>query len=289
MNLQRLTKKIGLLALSATLFLASCSNNDESLTEETSATTEDVVALARQEVLSEDVSAEVSNIVDSDELDFGIAARPGKHGKKKGKSCVADCATRTVEETTNGRIVTLDFGTEGCQGKRGKTFAGKIIVTYVENESGYTKTVTFSDFTVDGNKVEGTKKIEKVNANANGNPQSTKEMNITITLTTGEVLTRKGNKVREKIEGASTTDRSDDVTLTTGSWDSVGKDGKTKNVTVKTALRREYSCRYIVSGVVEFITDGQTYSLNFGDGTCDDKATLTKPDGTTEEITLRKK
>lgn len=55
-----------------------------------------------------------------------------------------------------------------------------------------------------------------------------------------------------------------------------------------TPLRRELACRFIVSGVLEISRNDATASLDFGDGSCDAVGILTYPDGSTEEIFLRR-
>lgn len=276
-----------LLALFGVLIFASCNNNNEEL--ELDKALELSAEEVAREVLSDDVSEEVSTILDTDELDFNVAGKqtPGG-GKGKGRSSVASCATRTSEDTDTGKIVTLDFG-DGCENRRGKVLAGKIVITYVKNDDGFSKSVAFDGFSVDGNAVTGSKSIEKVKQNTNGNPQATKTVDITITFTTGEVVSKKGTKIKEKIAGADTDTRGDDVYEITGSWESVNKEGVTKKSTITTALLREYSCRYVVSGELEIVKDGETYTVDFGDGTCNNTATVTKQDGTTEEINLRRK
>lgn len=57
---------------------------------------------------------------------------------------------------------------------------------------------------------------------------------------------------------------------------------------VTTPLRRELSCRFIVSGVLEISRLGNSVSLDFGDGSCDAKGTLTYSDGAEEEVVLRR-
>ena len=67
--------------------------------------------------------------------------------------------------------------------------------------------------------------------------------------------------------------------------------GRLGNVYMKeitTPLRRELSCRFIVSGVLEISRNDNTASLDFGDGSCDAKGILTQPDGTESEVFLRR-
>jgi hypothetical protein len=57
---------------------------------------------------------------------------------------------------------------------------------------------------------------------------------------------------------------------------------------IETPLRRELSCRFIVSGILNVSRNDATASLDFGDGSCDAKGVLTYPDGTSEEVFLRR-
>ena len=66
----------------------------------------------------------------------------------------------------------------------------------------------------------------------------------------------------------------DDVFVTSGNW-SVFRNGALKrSVVISKELRRERACRFLVSGTLE-IEGAATYSLDYGDGSCDDAATIT--------------
>lgn len=277
MTFKNLKTSIGFLSIIGLLVFTSCENNNDTLTEEL--TTEEVLNVA----LADDLSSDVNDVLADDDAENGLSGRSVVSRKHH-----PDCAEKTVEETTDGKIVTIDFGT-GCEGKRGKIFAGKIIIEYKETTTEKSKTVSFENFSIDENTIEGGKSIVKIEANGNGNPEATHSVDMTVTLTTGEILTKKGTKIREKIEGASTDDRGDDVYSISGSWESVNKEGVVKNATITTNLRREYACKYIVSGVIEITKDGVTSTLDFGDGSCDNVATLTDANGNSEEITLKKR
>jgi len=279
MTFKNVQKSISYLSIIGLLFFVSCESNDDTLEVAESLTTEEALNV----VLADDISAEVDDVIEDDAIDYGLAGK----SEDSNTSTAAKCAVRTVEDTASGKIVTIDFGT-GCEGRKGKVLAGKIIIEYVETADGFSKTVSFDGFSVEGNTVEGGKSIVKLTANTNGNPEATFTVDITITLTTGEVITQKGTKVKEKVEGADTTERGDDVYSISGNWESVNRDGVAKNATITTNLRREYACKYIVSGVIEITKDTETSTLDFGDGTCDDLATIKDSVGTVTEVVLKK-
>lgn len=276
MTFKNVQKKLAYLSIIGLLLFASCESSeeinsfDEALTEE-----------ALNIVLADDISTEIDEVVEDDSIESGFESRSSNTTNNH-----TSCVERTVEETTNGKIVTLDFG-EGCEGRRGREFAGKIIIEYVKTDTSLSKTLTFENFSVEGNTVEGGKSIVKVKENANGNPEATFNIDVTITLESGAVIVRKGSKVKEKIEGADTDTRGDDVYSISGNWESVNKNGVVKTATITTNLKREWACKYIVSGIIEISKDERTATLDFGDGSCDNKATLTDAEGNTKEITLK--
>ncbi|PQJ21610.1 hypothetical protein [Tenacibaculum sp. SG-28] len=287
---ERLIKRISLfLSLLGFFALASCESNEDLEMDANTLTTEE----ALQVVLVDDISADVANIIEDDavleESYVGKSdATTSIFMSSRTKGNHPNCLRRTVQDTTNGRIVTLDFG-EGCSGKNGSVFSGKIIISYVKADASFSKTITFENFFVDENAVEGRKTISKIRENTNGNPERTHEVAIRVTFATGETMVKQGKRVKEKVYGAETPERGDDVVLITGDWETKQSDGSIKSVAVVKALKREYACRYIVSGTLDVTKGTATYTVDFGDGSCDNTATITDASGRVKEITLRKK
>lgn len=281
MNTERLKKGIGFASVLGILLFTACSSN-ETIEEEVLSVVE-----VENMVLADDISSEIDNILDQDEVDISFGAKTTSKTATT-TSGIASCATRTVDESAGEKTVTIDFGTS-CVGNNGKEYAGKIIIVYTRTSTQVTKVVSFENFSINGNTVAGGKTSVRIKENANGNPTSTITVNMTITFENGDTMSRTGEKVREKIEGAATRVRGDDVYLISGAWVSVDKEGVEKTATITTSLRREYACRFIVSGVVEFSRGDTSGSLDFGDGSCDNKATFTDANGDVKEITLRRR
>jgi hypothetical protein len=280
MTLQNIYKRVPFLLIITLLSLASCESNNELESDLSSKLNSEE---ARVVLLSDDLSDDIDNLVEDDAKENGLTTRSAKNN-----SNLPSCAERTSIDTSDGKIVTLDFG-DGCVGRRGKEFAGKIIIEYIRTDDDYSKSVTFEDFTIDDNTVEGSKSISKTKANTNGNPQKSHSVDIMVTFTSGEIVSKKGTKVKEKIEGSDTEDRGDDIYSISGNWESVNKEGYVKTAEITTNLTRTYACRYIVSGVVEIVKDGEISTLDFGNGSCDNVATLTDVNGNVEEIILRRR
>lgn len=275
--------KFGVMMLLGTMFFISCSDEDGvNLNDTNDLNAEEIQDM----VVADDITSDIDDILEDDDLDFGLLARGGDESR----SSVADCVTRSVvvDDVAETITITLDFG-ENCVGPRGRELSGKIIIVYQKTDLGYTKEVSFDGFSVDGNTIEGSKSVVKVKENSNGNKEATHTANITITLSTGEAIVLEGTRTREKIEGDETRDRGDDVYLISGNWRFVNKLGNEFTGNIVEKLRREYACKYIVSGVTEITKNSNAYTLDFGDGSCDNTATVTNSAGESREITLRRR
>ncbi len=200
-----------------------------------------------------------------------------------------DCVTITTVITSTSKERTIDFG-EGCELPNGNVLSGIIFLSYSKDMELATNTLSLSleNFTFNGVAIEGAASILRMRANENGNPQSDADASFSATWPNGETASFTGERTREWIEGYGSGFWGDNVYLISGKGTFIGPMG---NVFVKetvTPLRRELACRFIVSGVLNLSRNDATASLDFGDGSCDAKGILTRPDGTTEEIFLRR-
>ena len=107
-----------------------------------------------------------------------------------------------------------------------------------------------------------------------------------MTFEDGTVASRKGTKTREWIEGTLNSNWADHVFLISGSWETNFANGNTHSTNITTPLRREASCRFLVSGVLDLVRTNYTGTLNYGDGMCDNLALFTNEDGKELEIKL---
>ena len=188
------------------------------------------------------------------------------------------------------KTVTINFGSEGCEGPFGNIRKGviTIIVTDRYIKQGSVRTVTFNDFYVNDFKIEGTKTVTNEGRNDDG------FMYFTVELTDGKVITPAGkeithefNRTRTWIEGELTKRwRWDDVYLIEGESTGVNRFGKTYTRTITSPLMVATACRWIMSGTIEIQPEDRSLILlNFGNGECDDVATITV-NGEIKEIKL---
>lgn len=216
---------------------------------------------------------------------FGMMG--GKMGL--GKHHLSECADITESGEEYPREIIIDFG-EGCEDRRGNIKTGKIIVTISDTmvNEGATRTVTYENYTVRGNEVSGSKTMVNQGKNEEGNwiIESQSEMLIN-KVDEGVEINRTSNVTKEWLTGFETAEKSDDSFKITGTG-SITQDGSVtfyREIIVPLLVDR--SCRYILSGQIELTNEDGSMLIDFGDGTCDNTATVTK-DGVTEEMDLTK-
>lgn len=241
------------------------------------------------ETVSELSVDEVKNIAKADvafESVFDIAKSDAFSAKPSGesKNSTTPCFLTNVIEIKGGKKITLDFGT-GCS-SFGKEYAGKVEIIYELIEGGYKKSLSFEGFSVNNTKVAGNSDFTFTLKNKEGNFFVSTKADLSVALENGENITRKGNWEFEKTEGSDTLLLVDDVFSMTGSWESVGKDGFTRTITVDEALITKFNCAFVVDGMLKIKKGDKDYTLDFGDGTCDSEAVFTNAKGETTVISL---
>ena len=280
MKKQKLTFGIIALALFG-LVLTSCSDSD-TIQEDLSIETIDLKAVETEAEIDK-VSDESSAIIEEAYL---MEEFPNTKSNVTDRY-LPDCVTITAVIVQNMKTVTLDFG-DGCELRNGNFVSGKIILEYERDPEAATKMITYSfeDFYFNRKNVEGGGSILRERSNENGNPQSTKTFDITVTWPDNTFANKNGMKVREMIEGQDTLAWGDNVFLITGNWMFTKKDGTKLSAEVVEALRRELACKFLVSGIIKLTKNENSAVLSYGDGECDDLATVSINGGESREIHL---
>jgi hypothetical protein len=202
------------------------------------------------------------------------------------------CFTVTVDPkgpNTFPKTVTLDFGS-GCTGKDGKVRSGKIITVFSGPMliSGSKATTSFEDYNVDSFSISGTQIVE--------NTSSSNKLAWTVTINDGKVTnTESGrwvqwNAIHEhtQTEGNATPfNPLDDVYQITGNSSGNNSNNNSWTTEITQPLIRSFICRWREKGQITFTLTAHQISavLDYGDGTCDDKATITIK-GKTFPVTL---
>jgi len=236
--------------------------------------TDDSMNAAEDNALAEVTFDDVKSIADE-----AAAGSMSSFKTDASDGIMSTCATITHDTLSNPRVLTIDFGTTNCICNDGRSRRGKIIVTYSGpyNEPGHVHTVSFDNFFVNDNQVLGTKTVTNNGLNNNGNLYFSIEVDGSIIRANGAgTLTFVSSREREWIEGASTPERNDDVYLVTGTASGTNSEGGSFTAEITSALKRTVACHQFVSGTAEVTPANRPVrSIDFGDGTCDNQATVT--------------
>jgi hypothetical protein len=197
---------------------------------------------------------------------------------------IDSCATVTVSSTTFPKEIVIEYSGD-CTDHKRHIKKGKITINISDTltNAGAVESIVYEDFYIDSMKVELNATLKNLGKNASGNWLIEKVYKQTITKN-NDVCVRENNETAEWIAGFETTSKSDNIYYLTGSGKVVLND-TTYTKTITTPLLFDGSCDYIKSGVVVLTKNNSTATIDYGDGTCDNEATVTI-DGTTEVISL---
>lgn len=189
---------------------------------------------------------------------------------------IGPCTTITVEpnDTTYPRKVTIDFG-EGCLCRDGRYRSGAVILDFSAplRRAGSVLTITLRDYYVDRAHIEGVKTIE--NESADGAIKySVKVEDGKITWPGGRGFTYTGSKTVTQTDGMGTRTVRDDVYSVEGSSETDYASGIVVKKTTETPLIKPVACGWFVKGILKIQINDRTLYIDFGDGDCDNQATL---------------
>jgi hypothetical protein len=234
--------------------------------------------------LYDDVDNEANNVSNLKDVLYDTTGSSGT--KTVVKTKVGDTAIWTITFTTynNGKNARLKNGTMII--KTAGKYAGETIP--------YFRSITFSDFTIDGNKIEGLRTIERDTVtDPTGHTFSITLTNGKVTFPDNTTYTRTTeNRKRIWIKGYDTPlwiwDDEYDIT---GSATGTNRQGYAYTHSITTPLHVALICPWIESGVIQMtVTEGttiKTSTLDYGADVCDKLATLTITGGSTTVVNLK--
>jgi len=269
-------KRIGFLLLIGifSIMFISCQKNEVELMS-----TEDLIEQeAEIEILLSDIDAFSEEIID-DQLNFFKSATISVPDEDD------SCPVITYYRNSEPRKMIIDFGNE-CLGKDGRTRSGKIIIasTSFENMTA-TRTKTFENFSVDGRSIEG--EIIRTITLVSENHSRIAEVKEDLTITMENKIAIRTSSMTRTHEPGRIFDRSDDLISSWGEVVTKWQDGSTfsKTIAEENPLVFKSICRQIVSGIVSITRGEKSWSIDYGQGECDNKAIITH-DGESKEIRI---
>jgi len=274
-----------ILFASAMLCLAigfnSCKKDGETRAEEF----ENTFELSGDQAVSNNLSQDAEDIFLEVAQDNNIA---GSFAPEPVNNIIP-CATITITPTTGfPKTIVIDFGT-ACT-YNGVTRSGKINIQLTDSvrKSGSTATMTFTNYFVNLYKVEGT--ITWTNTST-ANVRSWTRVTAAgskITAPDGRFWTHEGSRSVTQTGGVGTPTVVDDIFLVTSGTHTVTNSSNiSRTCTILEALQKKNACANIDKGKIKVQGPNHYATIDFGDGTCDNLATISIDGRTARTILLR--
>jgi hypothetical protein len=205
---------------------------------------------------------------------------------------LSNCATLTFDTLAAAKTVTVSFGTSNCLGNDGRYRRGALILNFTGRyrDSLTIITVTPQNYFVNDNQVTGSKTITNNGHNAAGHLVYSIQANLQILRANNSgTITWQSSRQREWTAGEATLSWQDDLYAITGSASGTTSGGGSFQSNITSPLIRNMApgCRrYFTAGTIAHTPAGKaTRYLDYGNGSCDDLATVTI-NGNTYPVTL---
>lgn len=266
------TSRLTNVAAACIIALASCTKEKQSLLDSTAISHENLSSFADKS---------------TSEIEDAATLKSGGGNPCSPYEQLPACAVYTEDSESYPKNITIDFG-EGCTDAMGRVRSGLIHIHLTNDmlEEGAVRTVTFENYTVNGIAMEGTRITTNTGLNESSQPTFSRSVAMTITRPQG-TFTRSFSGDVVWISGFDTPECGDNVFMETGSGSVTRPNGIVMTRTITEPLLIDRNCGYIVDGVITISGPNGEGSIDFGDGTCDDQAVVTRPNGEVETITLQ--
>jgi hypothetical protein len=291
------TKILFLSMVLSCLTYTSCSKDSDP--ETSNVTANDVEANQQVDDAFDDIS-----VIADDQYEVTEGSTTGKTSVDIYNSILPDCVSFSdLGSTDLIRVRTITFGTETTACKfRGHYLKGKIILTRTKGTTfPKTMTITYSNFYINDNKIEGTSTWTREmigTLNVDLHPKTTFTMTDMKLTTSKGTYTRNGNRVREMTHGFSTrTSPTDNVFSTYGTFTTTHPNGTVFSSLIESTspLVHKTACSLLqtpmpfpVSGILKLSKNAHYATIDYGTGDCDNLAMLSIDGGTATQITLGK-
>jgi len=259
----------------------SCKKADNSTSEEIETTFE----LSADQAIADNLSEDANDLFMQAAVENNVAGNfaPGSETVEN----FIPCATVTVTPASGfPKTIVIDFGTSCTY--NGVTRSGKINIVISDSvrRSGSTATMTFDNYFVNLYKVEGT--IVWTNTSTPNTRSWRRETTGgKITAPDGRYWLHSGTKNVTQTAGVNTISWLDDVFSITGNHRVTNSAGRFRDCTVLEALQKKNVCSNIDKGKLKVEGANHYAIIDFGDGTCDNLATISIDGRAPRTIILR--
>ncbi|AZQ64488.1 hypothetical protein EI427_20415 [Flammeovirga pectinis] len=239
---------------------------------------------------------------------------PGGEKEKKGKGETGkrfhvrhymDCADITETTVDDTKTMVIDFSNGACESKDGETVSGVVTEVHEKTDTSVSHSTTFVDFSENGKVVNGTTSIagtlvfdDSVEATEEKGKKGPKPVSSdllkTVDLTVSFPATDSTEAYTERIERSIDEEMMDGVKTVTGSLTVTSSlEGESFTTQITEPLSYDPKCGEgkpmfaPLSGKEVMTKDGETMTVDYGDGSCDYIVSITLADGTTESVDLK--
>ncbi|MEP7197117.1 MAG: hypothetical protein ABI851_11415 [Saprospiraceae bacterium] len=195
-------------------------------------------------------------------------------------------------KNTYPNTLTIDYGKSGVTGPYGHIRRGVLVVQisapiYL---AGSVRIVNHNNFYIDDVKVEGTVILSNQGKNSNNQNLFYRDvLNRKLIFPSGKSIEWNSNQSILQIEGNETEDFFlDDVWSIVGSSHGINRFGNEFSTQTINPLIYAVNCLWLVEGVFSITNNGDTYKIDYGNGDCNNIATLYLPNGDSKEINLNR-
>jgi hypothetical protein len=275
--MEKLKNSVPFLAIFAlSFYISSCTESPDINSSESITTPTDYTSLL--------------GIVDLDDIDVSTTQ---SDLKSVSESDYMPCFEVTVHENENSefwpRSWTFTYSNEECTDCFGNTKLGSVHVLLTDfwKNKGSLRTITFEDFSINGNKLEGTRTILNTGFNDSLNLTFERDcQDASYSRADTATMYWESHRDVEMIAGYETFLAADDEYTVSGGATGTNFDQKPFTVTITEELFYKKCALFPVSGTILIEVEGESpIYINYGDGECDNIAEMTVDDITTE-ITL---
>ncbi len=268
---QLLTSLLGLLILG----FISCKKAENTSSDEVETAYDLSSKQAISDVLTDDVNNLVFSAIDLNNFSFK------NQSSTTMENALPPCASVALSGVFPNRIITIDFGS-GCTDTFGIFRSGIIHIQLTDSVRSYGSiaTVTFDNFHIKRFKKEGTViwTNQTPNNSINFRTWNRQALNVKITDTTdGRYWIHNSVKTITQYEGTATPRfRYDDkYKIYNGSGSVTNNAGATMTTLILDTLNKSFACPHIDKGSIKFERTNHYAVLDYGNGGCDNIATVT--------------
>lgn len=274
------------IAISTIALFTSCKKTESASSLDEIETTFD---LSSKQAVADNLTQDDNDVLDE------VTATSGLNGSfTMGPIIVSNvlgaCAVVTVTGSFPAKNISIDFGA-GCTNAFGVTRKGiiNILLTDSVRKSGSVATVTFNNYYVNGFKKEGTITWTNTTVVGSNIPSwNRKVVGGKITAPSGDFWLHTADISISMVAGATTPNNlTDDVFSITGTRSVTNPAGRTRTSTTLTPLQKKAACSNIDMGTLQVQGPSHVAIIDFGNGTCDNLATISIDGRTPRTIFLR--